>query len=442
MLHSKAKEVNRWNRLDHWATRDPLTGLYSRPHFYKLLHNTLLAVKHPSDAVALLLFDLDRFRDINESFGHRAGDEVLRLIACRLEAGLHNKAILARFGGDEFAVLLPQTDLQAAREVGRNLLRLLGNRPISVANRHIYLRVSAGVAVYPHHADSAESLLVGAERGMYTAKSGGGNRLEVGASSGPSRKLAEERLYWELKIAEALRNDGFTLYWQPILDLRRNRVVGYELLLRMKDREGRVIEPDSFLRIAERSGQIFAIDRWVVRQAIEYLSSFLCDQPEVHALHVNLSANAFCDDQLLEMLLQELKRLPLDPSRLVLEITESTAIADPGRAQVFIDALRAVGCRFALDDFGVGFSAFDRLRYLPVDFLKIDGRFVRDAVHNPVDRHLVRAMVEMSRALDLHTIAENIPDQQTIELLIEYGVDYGQGFYIGRPQPAPIALKR
>lgn len=443
MLHSKAKVTENRIPINDWAARDPLTGLYNRPYFYKLLHDALLAVKHQSGAMALLLFDVDHFRDINDSFGHRAGDEVLRLVACRLQSGLRSSAVLARFGGDEFAVLLPQTDLETAQKVGQTLLALLGNRPVSLASRRIHLRVSAGLALYPYHADNAESLMVGAEMGMYAAKSGGGNRLEMCTSPEPGRKRAEERLYWEHKIDESLRNDGFTLYWQPILDLHRNRVVSYELLLRMKERGGHVIGPDSFLWVAERSNLISAIDRWVVGRAIQYVSSFFYGrETEVYALHVNLSANAFCDDQLLEMFLQAFECRSVDPSRLVLEITESTAIADPGRAQAFMNTLRAAGCRFALDDFGVGFSAFDQLRNLPLDFLKIDGRFVRHAVQNPIDRHLVRAMVDIARGLGLKTIAEHIPDQRTIELLAEYGVDYGQGYYIGRPQPAPAALKR
>lgn len=444
---SVGEETNRLQKrlgsqMNQQATRDPLTGLFNRPHFFNVLRHQLLTAKRQSDAVALLLADLDNFRDINDSFGHQAGDEVLRQVASALRSGLNDHGVLARLGGDEFAILLPQANVEAARRVGQTMLGLLGHSPISVANRRIQLRVSLGVAVYPYHADNVESLLVGAEMGMYAAKSCGGNRMEVCASLESGRKQAKERLYWELRIDEALRNDGLILYWQPVLDLRRSDVVGYELLLRMKERENHVISPDAFLPVAERSDLISAIDRWVVRRAIQYLAVFQREQTESYALHVNLSAKAFGDDELLQIMLQEFERTAVNPSRLVLEITESTAIADLKRAKNFMDTLRTVGCRFALDDFGVGFSAFDTLRSLPIDFLKFDGSFVQNVVHNPVDRHLVRAMVDIARGLGIKTIAEYIPDQPTIDLLAAYGVDYGQGYYIGRPQPTPFHMKR
>lgn len=427
-------------RLNYLATRDTLTGLLNRSRLNEKVQSELLRSKQQGAPLTLLILDLDNFKDINDTLGHRAGDSVLRRVADILKASLPPDAILARLGGDEFGILLPGRGVQEAREAGQKVLADLRGEAIPIGERMIFLRASLGVGVFPDHAQSGETLFVSADLGMYAAKRAGGNRVSICTTLASGRQQAEERLDWEQRIGEALRDDGFTLFWQPLLDLQQQRVVSYEVLLRLMGREGRVIAPRSFLRVAERSDLIHAIDRWVVRRAIRSLTERPHAEHGVYALHVNLSGKAFDDDQLLPVMQQELQRTGVDPSRLVFEITETAAIADLDRAKKFMSTLRSMGCRFALDDFGVGFSAFDTLRRLPVDYLKLDGSFVRNVAHSRVDQHLVRAMVEVARGLEKKTIAEFIPDRKTLQLLAEYGVDYGQGYYIGRPQPPPLSV--
>src|SRR5690606_31609529 len=227
----------------------------------------------------------------------------------------------------------------------------------------------------------------------------GGNRASVYAEHHNARQQAESRLEWEQNVRAALRENRFVLHWQPMLALRERKVWGYELLLRMITREGDIIGPGQFLPTVEKTPLIYEIDRWVIRQAIHSLARFPLAPAGVRCLHVNLSGKAFSDSDLLPLIGRELAATGVDPSMLVLEITETAAIEDVHRARNFMDALRAVGCRFALDDFGVGFSTFASLRQLPVDYLKMDGTFIRNLTTDPVNQHLVRAIVEVARAL-------------------------------------------
>jgi EAL domain-containing protein (putative c-di-GMP-specific phosphodiesterase class I) len=244
---------------------------------------------------------------------------------------------------------------------------------------------------------------------------------------------------WKQRIVDALERDRFVLYAQPIVSVRTRGVHEYELLLRMLDDDGRALLPVEFIGVAERFGLITEIDRWVVRQAVRLLG----DQGRLGAqtrLAVNLSGHAFEDAELLPLIRRELAVRNVRPDFLTLEVTETAAIADMDRAEMFIGSLKKLGCRFALDDFGVGFSSFSHLKQLPVDYLKIDGSFIRELPSDEADQHLVRAMVDVARGLGKETIAEFVQDEATMKLLQELGVDYGQGFYLGRPSPAVETL--
>jgi EAL domain-containing protein (putative c-di-GMP-specific phosphodiesterase class I) len=244
----------------------------------------------------------------------------------------------------------------------------------------------------------------------------------------------ESRIGWQHRIREALEHDRFVLHAQPILDIRTGAVSQYELLIRAAEVGGELVLPSVFLGIAERSGLIQEIDRWVVRRAINTLAEQQAAGNAVR-FEVNLSAKAFADHELLPMIQRELAETAIDPSNLVLEVTETAAIANLDEARRFIETLQAMGCKFALDDFGVGFSSFAHLKYLPVDYLKIDGSFIRELSRNVVDQHLVQAIVDVARSLGKQTIAEFVNDDDTVYLLQKYGVDFAQGFHIGRPRP-------
>lgn len=424
-------------RLERLAARDSVTGLFNRETFQRELEQELTRAKKTGEQGALLFLDLDDFRDMNDTLGHRMGDHILRRVGEIIAAGRAKNEIVARLGGDEFAVLLPGMDVVRARHVAETILSRLRWGVFHVRDHLITLRASVGIATYPRPADEVDDLLINADLAMYTAERSGGNRISVYAEHHNAREQAESRLQWQRKVQDALRENRFVLYWQPIVALRERKISGYELLLRMITREGDVIGPSLFLPIAEKTSLIHEIDRWVIRQAIHSIVRFPLAEAGIQSVHVNVSGKAFSDSDLLPLIGRELAATGANPSTLVLEITETAAIEDVNRARNFMDALRAVGCRFALDDFGVGFSTFSSLRQLPVDHLKIDGTFIRNLTTDPVNQHLVRAIVEVARALGKRTTAEYVPDEATFQLLAAYGVDYGQGYYIGRPRPMP-----
>ncbi len=423
-------------QLVHLVAHDPLTGLLSRRRFQEELSLQLAQAGRYGTRGALLFLDLDEFKSVNDGLGHRTGDDLLISLSRLLRGRLRESDLLARLGGDEFAILLPHTDGDQAQVVAGRLLEAIRHHSIVAKERPIGITASIGIALFPEYGTTVEELLAHADRALYQAKEKGRNRFGMSVPDRDWHAQMESRLKVERRIRQAFEEDLFLLYAQPILDLRSHRIAQYELLLRMVGDGGTILLPSDFLYIAERFGLIHDIDRWVAQQAIHLLARHGQAFPELR-LSVNLSGKAFLDGELLPMIQRELDRTSTNPANLTLEITESAAIADTNQAQRFADALRRLGCRFALDDFGVGFSSLSHLKHLPVDYLKIDGSFIRDLPNNPVDQHLVKAVVEVARGLHKETIAEFVGDEETVQLLREYGVDFAQGFYIGEPRAVP-----
>lgn len=420
--------------LVYLANHDPLTELYNRRRFRAELDRELLEASRYGTGGALLFLDLDGFKYVNDSLGHAAGDAVLQNLAGLFRQRVRSDGILARLGGDEFAILLPHTGGDQAQAVAGQLLDLLREHTIVFAGQPVRMTTSIGVALYPRHGSTADELLASADLAMYQAKETGRNAVCLYASEQGGQAQMAARLTWEQRIRDALQRERFVLHFQPITSLKDQRIAQYEVLLRMLGDDHQLIPPGEFLEVAEGTGLIHAIDRWVVRQAIHLIAE---QQRAGRALslEVNLSGKAFVDAELLPMIKRELAITGVDPARLVLEITETAAIADMDKARGFIDTLTGLGCRFALDDFGTGFSSFSYLKHLPVHYLKIDGSFVRNLQHDSVDQHLVKGMVEVARGLGKQTIAEFVEDEATVRLLREYGVDFAQGYYVGRPGP-------
>ncbi len=427
------------SRLLELANHDPLTGLYNRRRFSEEIDTQLAIARRNAFEGAVLFLDLDQFKDVNDSRGHRAGDELLVELASLLRGCVREADVVARLGGDEFAIMLSHTHEQDAVAMASRILTAIRARPFVAGGTPIVITASVGVALFPKHADSADEILSSADLAMYQAKENGRNRVCMFEPGLDWQRAVESRVWWQHRIRLALSNDAFLLHGQPIVDVQTGAVTQYELLLRDVRIDGTLVPPGTFLPIAERSGLIRDIDRWVVARAIDVLRRIQRNHTDLR-IEVNLSAKAFDDPQLLPLIERRIEESGIDPAGLIFEVTETAAIADLDRARAFIETLKRLGCMFALDDFGVGFSSFAYLKYLPVDYLKIDGSFVRDLMQNEVDQHLVQAIVTVARALGKKTIAEYVPDRETLDLLRRYGVDFAQGFGIGEPAPLPAFL--
>ena len=427
--------------LVHLANRDHLTGLYNRRRFEAKLYDQFEHASRSGARGAVLWFDLDNFKDINDSLGHSAGDQVLAGLAHALEQRLRADSMLARIGGDEFAVLLPGVTQKEAAGCAERLIVDIRECSFRVEQREVRVSASVGVVVFPDHACTAEETLARADMAMYRAKDAGGDQYCVYRPEERWHAQLQAHFDWSARIEEALRADRFIVYAQPVLDLGRGEIDRHELLIRMEDEDGSLILPGTFLPVAERTGQIAAIDRWMVRRAID-LISMRTGPNEPCRLDVNLSGCAFDDAELLPLIESEIIRTGIDPSLFGVEITETAAVSDIGRAREFIEQLKRLGCRVALDDFGSGFSSFYYLRNLPVDCLKIDGSFVQNMCDNRQDQHVVRAIVELAAGFEIESTAEFVEDAATLELLRQYGVTYAQGFHIARPHPSWDAQPR
>jgi diguanylate cyclase (GGDEF)-like protein/PAS domain S-box-containing protein len=428
-------------QLQHMADHDPLTGLLNRRSFERELNSHLRNVQRYGPEGAALVLDIDRFKHINDTLGHNVGDELIVKVAQTLRTRLRDSDVLARLGGDEFAVLLPRGGREEAEAVAESILASVRAQSVlTTAGRRRPITTSIGIALFGESDGlSAEDVLVNADLAMYDAKEAGRDRAATYSTQERSASRMKARITWAERIREALEEDRFTLYAQPIVELASGQVRQHELLLRMLDEQGEVIPPAAFLAIAERFDLMQEIDRWVVARAIRHMGEQRRAGREL-VFEVNISGSSTGDPDLLGVIERELRENDVDPANLVLEVTETTAVANVPRAQEFASRLADLGCRFALDDFGAGFGSFYYLKHLPFDILKIDGEFVRSCTTSQTDQLLIRAAVEIARGMGKETIAEYVGDAATVELLRQLGVDFAQGFHVGRPAPLAARL--
>jgi diguanylate cyclase (GGDEF)-like protein len=422
------------SRLRHLADHDPLTGLLNRRRFEEELSDRVAQVARYDTGGAVLLLDLDNFKYVNDSLGHRTGDAVIRSVADLLRNQMRETDVLGRLGGDEFAILLPYANLDQASHVAAKLLETVRGHRSVFRGRRLRLTTSIGVSVISDaRVQTAEELMVEADVAVYEAKEAGRDRFSVYAPTADGAPDAGGSPAWGDRIRRAIDDERFTLFAQPILSLRTNEVSQYELLLRMRDGD-ELLPPHAFLPSAERSGMVREIDMWVTRQAIHLIDQQRRAGQDLR-LEVNLSGRTLGDATLPRAIREELRNVPIDPGSLIFEVTETAAVLNMDEAREFATQLTDMGCRFALDDFGAGFGSFYYLKYLPLEFLKIDGDFIGDLASNDTDQAMVRAIVGLSAQLGKATIAEFVGDAETIELLREYGVDFAQGFHVGHPRP-------
>jgi diguanylate cyclase (GGDEF)-like protein/PAS domain S-box-containing protein len=421
--------------LRHMADHDALTGLLNRRAFERELERHVDHVGRYGPRGAAVLLDIDLFKNVNDTLGHSAGDQLIVKVADALRERLNGNAVIARLGGDEFAVLLPDGGPEDAAGLGEELLEAI--RQVRISSHSGRLRtVSASIGVAPFDSPrlTGEDVLVNADLAMYEAKEGGRDQVALHSSGRDNSSRLASRLSWTDVIRDALDEERLVLQAQPILDLATGEIHQYELLLRMRDPLGELISPQAFLPVAERYDLIGAIDRWVVKRAIQMLGEELKRKNRL-VFEVNISGRSTGDPELLELIEHELAAHEVAAEQIIFEITETTAVGNIPRAQEFAAHLNALGCRFALDDFGAAFASFYYLKHLPFDYLKIDGEFVRSCLDNRTDQLVIQAVVDIARGLGKRTVAEMVGDQQTMDMLAVMGVDHAQGYHIGRPAP-------
>lgn len=431
------EEKHAQERVTYLAEHDALTSLFNRHRFKQELERALAYCKRYQRCGALLFIDIDQFKYVNDTLGHQAGDRYLMQVADCLRNSLRESDILARLGGDEFGVILTEGDSEHSRQVAEGLIEKLNRTDLHYQDIAIQVSASIGIALFPQHGDKADELLARADSAMYTAKHDGRNRLHLYSDDDSDLQSMVDIVHWENEIRDALKEDRFLLYFQPIVDLAENRVKHYEVLLRLRGRDGSLVLPGAFLDTAEGFGLIREIDTWVVTHSLRFLAEWR-PEAEVRPLAINLSGRYFGSDSYLAMIKAALQDTAVDPQLLIFEVTETAAIENISAAQRFIHELRTLGCRFALDDFGVGFASFQYLKHLELDFVKVDGSFIRNLHQDAQDLAFVRAIYDMAEGLGIQVIAEFVENQEIIYKLQEIGVHLGQGFHLARPAPSPV----
>jgi len=411
------------------ADHDPLTKLLNRRRFDRELQRSVEDATQKLGSGALMFVDLDQFKDVNDISGHQMGDGLLRDIANRLAEGTDDQAVLGRLGGDEFAILLPDATTEQvlcmATEVQRCIQQVVVH---DHAWRH-QVSASIGIVLFPEHGKDAQQLMADADLAMYQAKEKGRGRWHLLSPDDTGRERANARVIWAERIVDALEDDRFELHFQPILEIATGKIWRAEALIRMRDTDGKLVMPGSFIPIAEETQQIRTLDHWVLARAIQLMQH----HPEL-SLSVNLSACAVQEPSLPEEIKRLLRTYKISPSRLTLEVTETVAINSLEQATRLMHEIRAIGCHFALDDFGSGFASYAYLRQLPVDDVKIDGAFIRDIAYSKEDRIFVRAVTEMAHGMGKQVVAEFVENADIVAVLAEIGVDFAQGYHIGRPE--------
>ena len=424
-------------RLRRLANYDSLTGLLNRRRFQERLEESVELELATGGKGALLLMDVDQFKDINDTLGHEEGDAALVQLSGVIQASAGDY-LVGRVGGDEFAVYVSNTSPTQARAFARQILAWLYKETFMVAGVPSHLTMSIGIAMVPGDGITTRDVLVHADKAMYDAKFAGRNRVVMYSQAGV-RQTAPRRHDWEHRINEAIADHGLSLYAQPVVRLPSLEIAGYELLLRMTNPDGSVLAAKDFIPVAEDLGLIRILDEWVIREAASLLHE-TGSHGARFKLSVNLSGRAFADDSMLSHLRQTLAEFNADPKRLIVEATETAALANIGKARGFVTSIRSVGCLFALDDFGVGYSSFYNLKNLPVDILKVDGAFIKDLNRSSASRQIVRAIVDVARGMDIITVAEFVASEATLKAVSRLGVDGAQGYYVGRPLPVSQAL--
>jgi len=426
----------------HQASHDLLTGLFNRREFEFRLSRVIQSSKSDLSEHALCFMDLDQFKIINDTCGHVAGDELLRQVGDLLLANVRQRDTLARLGGDEFVLLMEHCGIEQAYDACEKIISLLENFRFHWEEHVFTIGISIGMTVIDLHVKDSTEALSRVDGACYAAKDAGRNRVEVYTEDSERLRQRKGEIQWSSEISHALDNDRFVLYAQPIIPLQRQSLdLSYEVLLRLQMPDGSIVPPGAFLPAAERYNSATRIDRWVVTHALQWLSINAKALNHINSISINLSGQSLGDDSMLGFIIKEFQQGSVPIEKIKFEITETAAIANLRDATVFMRTLAELGCRFALDDFGSGLSSFAYLKNLKVNVLKIDGMFVRDMLDDPIDFEMVKSINDIGHVMGLETIAEFVESDEIAEKLREIGVDYAQGFALGKPIPIDDILK-
>lgn len=421
------------------ADHDSLTGLLNRRRFRAELDQYVSFSARYGGRGAVMVIDIDGLKEVNDRLGHQAGDRLIRRVADVLRERVRATDIVARLSGDEFAVLMPQTDTAGALQLGEDL-RAQVAEGFSQSAEIAPASISVGITMFGGQAGAGtEAVLLAADQAMYRAKEEGRNRIMLFQAPGEAADPAQRAQTTSARIRDALTQDRLRLATQPIRSLANGGIERYELLLRMTGDNGELLPAASFIEVAERSGMVQELDRWVVARALELMAERERAGNPV-SLHMNLSGASMTDLSVLEFIERRLDEGEADPARCTFEITQTARVEDYDTAAGFADRLTEFGCEVAIDDYGAGFGPFAYLKKVPFDVIKIDGAFIRDMSHNDADQLVVKAIVEIARGLGKQTIAEFVEDENTRTMLRDYGVDMAQGYHLGRPADAAETL--
>lgn len=438
VFHDDTEARELATQLSYHASHDALTNLSNRRTIEGELANALASAKTLDLTHAFLYIDLDQFKVVNDTCGHVAGDELLRQIAKLFQRTVRHSDSLARLGGDEFGLLLVDCPMEKSQQIAEQLLAALANFRFVWKERSFRIGASIGIALIEDHCDSVESILSTADAACYLAKDKGRNRVQLYQPDDTEMMIRQGEMNWVSRLQQALSEDRLILYGQSIVPVTSNNGMKrhQEILVRMLDEQGKLIAPNAFIPAAERYGIMHEVDCWIIDRTLKLIGEI--DSPLARdkslSYSINLSGDSMAHPGILDFITERLSRYQIDPSRICFEVTETAAISNLTTAIDLMSKLKEAGCRFALDDFGSGLSSFGYLQALPVDYLKIDGAFVKDLENEPINQVMVEAINAVGHAMKLKTIAEFVESEATMKELQRIGVDYAQGFWLDKPQ--------
>lgn len=443
VFHDVSKEQQMQDHIDYQASHDSLTGLLDRREFERCLERALQSAQESTRQHALFYLDLDQFKVINETCGHTAGDELLIQLSATLRATLRDEDVLARLGGDEFAILLMDCPLAEAERKADTVRQVMEDFRFVWHGRSLDVGFGIGVVALTEVSGSTTDVLRAADAACYAAKSRGRHQIFVYQSDDPELRKRRGEMRWATRISEALRSHQFQLYYQPIMPVSGvdGGMFHCELLMRSEDERQQLVSPEEFIPAAERYNLMSDIDRWVVSTALPKIAELdkLVGEDEAVLCGINLSGQSLSDASFYDYVMMLIETHRVDPATICFEITETSAIVDIEAAVEFVRRVKARGCRVALDDFGTGVSSFSYLKEFPLDYVKIDGSFIRNILTDSVDRVMVESVARIAHEMGIETIAEYVEDDAILGELRVLGVDYAQGY--GIAEPAPLAEK-